>query len=122
MSNCPKCHQPVKFQAITCPYCRTVLKAYGHPGMTLHRADKGTYLCESCTYHHDDTCNFPQRPHAMECTLYQNLFQAKFNPEYPTNYSWDKKLKIWCQGHQSLLMLSGLVIVSLIIALFSLSK
>jgi hypothetical protein len=38
MPNCPRCHQSINPQAVTCPYCRTPLKAYGHPGIPLHRA------------------------------------------------------------------------------------
>jgi len=49
-----------------------MLKAHGHPGIPLHRAAAETSLCETCTYHFDDTCTFPQRPHAQTCTLYQD--------------------------------------------------
>ncbi|NJL90883.1 MAG: zinc ribbon domain-containing protein [Coleofasciculaceae cyanobacterium SM2_1_6] len=72
MPQCPQCHQPIDSQAVICPHCRTPLKAYGHPGIPLHRSTKGTYLCDSCTYHADDSCNYPQRPYAQECTLYDD--------------------------------------------------
>ncbi|MEA5513598.1 zinc ribbon domain-containing protein, partial [Nodularia sp. UHCC 0506] len=75
--SCPTCHQLVDNQAITCPYCRTTLKAYGHPGIPLHRATGKEFLCDSCTYHADDTCNFPQRPYAKDCTLYENIEESK---------------------------------------------
>jgi hypothetical protein len=79
--SCPHCHQLVDSQAISCPYCRTTLKAYGHPGIPLHRATGDGYLCDTCTYHADDTCNFPQRPYAKDCTLYQNIEETKLELE-----------------------------------------
>ena len=72
MANCPKCQQYVDDRAIACPHCRNPLKAYGHPGITLHQAEDNTSLCERCTYHLDDTCNFPQRPDAKTCTLFSD--------------------------------------------------
>jgi len=35
---CHRCHQSVDAQAVSCPYCRTPLKAYGHRAFPLHRA------------------------------------------------------------------------------------
>lgn len=70
MSDCPTCHQPVPTQAIVCPHCQTTLKAFGHPGIPLYRPATDAYLCQSCVYEADDTCTFPQRPYARECTLY----------------------------------------------------
>ncbi|NJK37034.1 MAG: zinc ribbon domain-containing protein [Oscillatoriales cyanobacterium RM2_1_1] len=75
MPTCPRCQQLVNPQAVNCPHCKLQLKAFGHPGIPLHRATGETSLCETCLYHHDDSCNFPQRPFARECTLYRD-FQA----------------------------------------------
>lgn len=72
MSECPRCHQLVDGTAVDCPYCKTPLKAYGHPGIPLYRSQGQEFLCTSCLYHEDDTCNFPQRPSATECTMYHN--------------------------------------------------
>ncbi|MDX2098656.1 MAG: zinc ribbon domain-containing protein, partial [Leptolyngbyaceae cyanobacterium bins.59] len=77
MPDCPRCHRPVKAQAITCPSCHMTLKAYGHPGIPLHRAVGPEPLCQSCTYHLDDTCTFPQRPDAWECTLYEDVARMR---------------------------------------------
>ncbi|MBD2180682.1 zinc ribbon domain-containing protein [Planktothrix sp. FACHB-1355] len=85
MPNCPRCHQPVPTQAVTCPHCREILKAYGHPGIPLHRATGDEYLCTSCTYHTDDTCNYPQRPFARECTLYDNNLEPEPQVSIPPN-------------------------------------
>ncbi|MEM6403842.1 MAG: zinc ribbon domain-containing protein, partial [Cyanobacteria bacterium P01_D01_bin.116] len=63
-ATCPRCKQPVNSQAVTCPFCRTQLKAYGHPGIPLHRSEGDEYLCDTCTYHGDNTCNYPKRPYA----------------------------------------------------------
>lgn len=113
MPNCPRCHQSVDTQAISCPYCRTQLKAYGHPGIPLHRASKEAYLCDSCTYHADDTCTFPQRPYAKECTLYQDLDQVQTQPRYTRNGN----LTNWIKRHQFWLLLLGLLFLSFLIVL-----
>jgi hypothetical protein len=116
--SCPHCHQLVDSEAISCPYCRTTLKAYGHPGITLHRASGEEYLCDSCTYHADNTCNFPQRPYAKDCTLYDNLDESKLRLEAQRQASsWSATVKNWSQRHQSWLLLLGLLCVCLLIAL-----
>jgi hypothetical protein len=93
MINCRRCHQPVDSKAIACPHCRLSLKAFGHPGIPLYRATDDEYLCTSCVYHADDTCNYPQRPHAKDCTLYRDLNEP---PEPPpiskTDANWLEKL------------------------------
>lgn len=115
MPTCPRCRQTVDSQAIACPYCRTALKAYGHPGIPLYRAEQGTYLCESCTYHADDTCNFPQRPYAEECTMYHDVTQPlvieRRSPSWLTQLgaSWRYRQEWW--------IILGLVAISLLVAL-----
>jgi hypothetical protein len=116
--SCPHCHQLVDSEAISCPYCRTTLKAYGHPGITLHRASGEEYLCDSCTYHADNTCNFPKRPYAKDCTLYDNLAESKLRLEAQRQgSSRNATVKKWTQRHQSWLLLLGLLCVCLLIAL-----
>ena len=120
MPNCPRCHQSVDAQAVTCPYCRTHLKAYGHPGIPLHRATGKEYLCGSCTYHADDTCNFPQRPYAKECTLYQDVFKSQFEENQRHNTSsFAYSVRSWVKRHQVWLILLGLLIVSFLIVLYA---
>lgn len=118
-ASCPHCHQAVNAQAVTCPYCRTTLKAYGHPGIPLHRAIGETYLCESCTYHADDTCNFPQRPYAKECTLYQDVLQTQLeiNQRHDNRKDRTIALKSWLRRYQSWLLLLALLFVSFLLAL-----
>ncbi|BAZ30532.1 hypothetical protein NIES4074_29930 [Cylindrospermum sp. NIES-4074] len=116
--SCPRCHRIVESQAITCPHCRVTLKAYGHPGIPLHRATKDGYLCDSCTYHADDTCNFPQRPYAKECTLYENLEERKLElQQQRQKSSFGAIVKSWIQRHQALILLLGLLLVCLLLAL-----
>ncbi|MBW4622289.1 MAG: zinc ribbon domain-containing protein [Cyanosarcina radialis HA8281-LM2] len=115
MPTCPKCHQKVSDQATACPYCRVELKAFGHPGMPLHRANKDEYLCDTCLYHADDTCNFPQRPYAIECTLYRDRTPPPEPPKQPSD--WGRSLRIWCQRHQRLLTLAVLIAISIIAAI-----
>ncbi|MGI2904442.1 hypothetical protein [Tolypothrix sp. VBCCA 56010] len=117
--SCPRCHQLVDSQAVTCPHCRTALKAFGHPGIPLHRATGKEYLCDSCTYHADDSCNFPQRPYAKECTLYQNIEESKLElQQQRENTSFAATVKSWIKRNSSLLLLLSLVLVCLLIALF----
>ena len=121
MLNCPRCHQSISSKALTCPHCGTILKAYGHPGITLHRAMGDAPLCESCTYHADDTCTFPQRPYAKECTLYDDISQAKLETKqiYVPRHSLLQAAKLWCQRNPALLGLLGLVAVSVLLTLIA---
>ena len=120
MPNCPRCHQSIDAQAVSCPYCRTHLKAYGHPGIPLHRASGEESLCQSCTYHADDTCTFTQRPHAKECTLYQDVSgsQLQVNQRRDTS-SPAIAVSRWVRHHQAWLILLSLLIVSFLFALRS---
>lgn len=123
MPNCPRCHQFVDKQAVACPYCKTPLKAYGHPGITLHRSTGDTPLCESCTYHADDSCTFPQRPHAKECTLYTDISkpQLETGPIYAPRRNLLQALGFWCQRNPWLVIL-GLVVVSVVLTLYKTSR
>ena len=115
MPDCPYCHQTVKASAVRCSHCGVSLKAYGHPGIPLYRAEGGTFLCQNCTYHADDTCTFPQRPHAKECTLYQDINQPAL-PSYPTRSQFGLD-RFWFQRHAGWLIIGGLLGISLLIAL-----
>jgi hypothetical protein len=114
--SCPRCQQLVDNQAITCPYCRVTLKAYGHPGIPLHRATGNEYLCDRCVYHEDDTCNFPQRPYAKDCTLYQNIEESKLAlQQQPYTLSCNARVKSWLQRYQTWLLLLGLLFICFLI-------
>lgn len=121
MVNCPRCHQSITSKALTCPHCGTILKAYGHPGITLHRATGDVPLCESCTYHADDSCTFPQRPYAKECTLYDDISKAKLETKqiYVPRHSLLQATKLWCQRNPGLLGLLVLVAVSVLLTLIA---
>jgi Double zinc ribbon len=111
MQNCPHCHRTVDDRSLTCPSCGLALKAYGHPGIPLHRAIGDESLCPSCIYNADDTCTFPKRPYARDCTLYHNVNEPILNtaPTYkPT--PWFKRNPVW-------LIFLGLLAVSLFLAL-----
>jgi Double zinc ribbon len=115
MANCPRCHNSIDAKAIKCPHCGLTLKAYGHPGITLHRAKGDEYLCDSCAYHEDDTCTFPKRPYAKDCTLYQDR-SVKILPEkLPPTAS--QSFKFWYERYKFWIFLSGLILFSFIIAL-----
>ena len=116
MANCPRCRQSIDAQTVNCPYCRTPLKAYGHPGIPLHRATGEQYLCDSCTYHADDTCTFPQRPYATECTLYHDIAQ-KLQPQQNKNISPAIAIQNWLRRNSFWFLLLALLLVSLLIAL-----
>jgi Double zinc ribbon len=115
---CSRCRQLVDSQAITCPYCRITLKAYGHPGIPLHRSNGNSYLCESCVYAQDDSCNFPQRPYARDCTLYQNLEESKLQlQEKMDARGLSIKVKHCFKRHQALVLILFVFLVCLLIAL-----
>lgn len=117
MAECPRCHQRVDSQAVVCPYCKLDLKAFGHPGIPLHRASEDSYLCDSCLYHLDDTCNFPQRPVAKDCTLYQNQAEAVIQSRAASPPSRITTVLQWCQRHTIGLALAGLLLISLLLSL-----
>jgi hypothetical protein len=124
MLECPRCHQSISSQVVTCPHCGAVLKAYGHPGISLHRAAGDAPLCESCTYHVDDTCTFPQRPHAKECTLYDDINKRQLEQAqlYTPRPDLVKSIRFWCQRNPGLLGLLGLVAVSVLLTIIASSR
>ncbi len=113
---CPRCHHSIDSQAVVCPNCHTTIKAFGHRGIPLYRTDGTSFLCARCSYDADNTCNFPQRPYAQECILYQDINKSR-QPQKSqlNNFSWN--LKSWLRRHQGLLMLVALLLISLLIAL-----
>ena len=113
MPECPRCRQPVKADAIACAYCGTALKAFGHPGITLYRAEGEESLCATCTYDKDDTCNFPQRPHASECTLYDNVDKPVQSAIAAQPRLMMRK---WVERNLGWLVLLGIILVSLLLA------
>ncbi|MEM7579418.1 MAG: hypothetical protein ACFB02_16245 [Mastigocoleus sp.] len=115
---CPRCQQLVDKQALNCPHCRTPLKAYGHPGIPLYHAEKDEYLCDNCTYHADDTCTFPKRPYAKNCTLYENITnrQAEIHQQQQAD-SISTKIQQWIKRHQSLILLLGLLLFCIFLTL-----
>ncbi|UBF24809.1 zinc ribbon domain-containing protein [Kovacikia minuta CCNUW1] len=116
MPECPRCHQAVDTQAIACPFCRTPLKAYGHPGVPLYRATGKEPLCLTCTYHEDDSCTFPQRPDAMECTLYSDRTKPNLTKTQP-GYTGSFLVKTWFKRNLTWIMLLGLLLFSLLLVL-----
>ncbi len=75
MPQCNRCGNPTQSTDVKCPTCRAELKAFGHTGIELHRATGDTALCDTCTYHADDSCNYAKRPFAQDCTLYRDINQ-----------------------------------------------
>lgn len=121
MPNCPRCHQSISHQEITCSHCGMILKAHGHPGIPLHRASEQDSLCQTCLYHRDDTCTFPQRPHAQECTLYTDQDSSHLEAElrYRPHRTILESLKLWCQRHPGIIGFLGLVAISIGLTLLS---
>lgn len=115
MTACPHCHQPIDSQAVSCPHCRYQLKAFGHPGIPLYHAEKDVFLCDTCIYHHDDSCNFPQRPYAKTCTLYHHQSEplVASKPDYRP-----RGIKSWLQNYQVAILLIILIAVSIVLAIF----
>jgi Double zinc ribbon len=119
MANCPRCHQLIDNQALKCPYCRTLLKAYGHPGIPLHQATDVYFLCDRCIYDEDDTCNYPQRPYAKTCTLFHDKSKPLLGDVKHFCYNntpW-QIATAWCRRNRGLLILFALIVFSLAIAL-----
>lgn len=120
MSHCSRCKQPVDSQAVNCPHCNNLLKAFGHPGMPLYQSEDNTWLCDRCIYHEDDTCNFPQRPYAKSCTLFhdssQPLIAEAINPASQEGYAG---IKNWLYRNRGLMAIATLIVFSVWFALNS---
>ena len=113
MPSCPRCHQSVLVNAVTCSKCGLELKAHGHPGIDLYRAQGGTYLCDSCTYHQDDSCTFPKRPQAITCTLYHDVAIAQ-EPQLTASEIYTIP---WWRKYSGWLMLAALILISIALVL-----
>jgi hypothetical protein len=132
---CPRCQQKVDSQAIACPYCRAELKAFGHPGIPLHRAAANEYLCKTCTYHLDDSCNYPQRPLAKACTLYENFEERQNENRRLSSIDMSSRyrklrdrrslipeayrISNWSRRNQTLLLFLGLFLICVLITILT---
>jgi hypothetical protein len=120
MPSCPQCQKPIDAQALSCPYCNNPLKAFGHPGMPLYQSSDGTSLCDRCTYHLDDTCNFPQRPHAKSCTLFHDAsIPLVGTKDIPTSQLGWRGVKNKLYRYRGLIAIALLVLISVTVALSS---
>ena len=118
MTSCPKCQTPVDDRALNCPNCDNPLKAFGHPGMPLYQSTDGTSLCDRCTYHLDDTCNFPQRPYAKTCTLFHDASEPLVEVvATPTSRLGWRGVRNWLYFYRGIIAIALLVVISIAIAL-----
>ncbi|MEM8779283.1 MAG: zinc ribbon domain-containing protein [Cyanobacteria bacterium P01_G01_bin.49] len=119
MPTCPQCQQPVNTQAIECPFCKTTLKAYGHPGIPLYQASQDEFLCCRCTYNEDDSCTYSKRPYAKTCTLFHDKAEPLVVEETIQLKAANpiKAIQRWCYRNRSLLLILGLIAISVAIAL-----
>ena len=118
MNVCPSCDRRIDPQAVNCPYCKNPLKAFGHPGIPLYQAKSGSYLCDRCIYHEDDTCNFPQRPLAQSCTLFHDKsipVVEEIAP--PIAQTGIRGIKNWCARNRGVVAIAILILVSILLAL-----
>lgn len=113
MPSCPQCEQLVTADALKCPHCGILLKAYGHQGIPLYQAKGESYLCDRCLYHEDDSCNFPQRPYAKTCTLYSD--RASLEEDIVPPLTGAKAFQSWCRNNRGLLLLLGVILVSVVL-------
>ncbi|MEM6611050.1 MAG: zinc ribbon domain-containing protein [Cyanobacteria bacterium P01_C01_bin.72] len=120
MSSCPKCQKPVDAQALNCPHCNNPLKAFGHPGMPLYQSAAGTSLCDRCSYHLDDTCNFPKRPYATSCTLFRDTsIPIVATTDIPTSQLGIRGVKNWLYRNRRIITIAVLLLISVAVALNS---
>jgi len=117
MTHCPRCGEVTTHETILCPKCRTPLKAFGHPGMPLHQAMGRDYLCNSCTYHADNSCTYPQRPFARECILYHNI-EAQVVTQ-PPKLGVARSRQQWLRDNSHWLALAFIILLSLCLALMA---
>ncbi|MEB3274433.1 MAG: hypothetical protein ACO4AI_05725 [Prochlorothrix sp.] len=115
---CSRCQRPLQPQATTCPHCGLVLSAYGHPGLTIQRSEDGTPLCDSCVYHWDDSCTFPNRPTALDCTLYRDRSQPEPEPlVLGQSRSPLTRVRYWIQDHRAFVIIGTIFLIALLLRL-----
>ncbi|NET48216.1 MAG: hypothetical protein F6K09_05730 [Merismopedia sp. SIO2A8] len=118
---CPHCRKPIAANAIACPHCRTSLKAMGHAGIPLYQAAEGEVLCDTCTYHRDDSCNYPLRPQAKDCTMYVDdrkpVEPSVYHSTTKRRASLGEAIANWVQQNTVLALVICLVVVSLFMTL-----
>lgn len=118
MPSCPKCKQPVDSQALKCPKCNNILKAYGHPGIPLYQSEDSSSLCDRCSYDRDDSCNFPQRPYAKSCTLFSDVSHPLVaEPIIPASTQGWRGFKNWLYRNRGIIAIALLILVSILIAI-----
>lgn len=118
MVECPRCHQPVDSQAVTCPKCNNQLKAFGHPGINLYQTTDEGWLCDRCIYHQDDSCNYPQRPYAKSCTLFHDYTVPLVEEKTTfTSRSGITGFKNWCFRNRGLIAIAIIILISVLLAL-----
>lgn len=118
MPSCPRCQKPVDAQALNCPHCDNPLKAFGHPGMPLYQSADGKSLCDRCTYHLDDSCNFPKRPNAKTCTLFNDASTpVAESANIPASQLGVSGVKNWLYRYRGIIAIALVIIVSIIITL-----
>ena len=118
MPSCPKCNKPIDDRALNCPNCDNPLKAFGHPGIPLYQSTDGSSLCDRCTYHLDDTCNFPKRPHAKTCTLFHDASTPLVESvPRPASQLGSRGFKNWLYRYRGMIAIALLIIISIMIAL-----
>lgn len=117
MLTCPRCQQSLDSETVTCPYCQATLKAFGHPGIPLHQQSGEGFLCDQCLYHQDDTCNFPQRPYAKTCILFQDKSLPLITSSSLKHDKRPQSLKAWLRKNHVVLLLLGLILISLLWAI-----
>jgi hypothetical protein len=115
MPICPRCENQVKATDLACGRCRLQLKAHGHPSIELHQTVGEEVLCTNCAYHIDDSCTFPQRPHAKSCTLYQPIGVEQERVAEMRSPSPSPSFKALWQRHKVWLILSAIFGVCLIL-------
>lgn len=116
---CPRCGYRITSQTLVCPSCGLKLKD-NHPGIPIYYAAGAEPLCETCTYHADDTCNLPKRPFATDCTLYVHPGDPGLTDE-PIEAVSSKvlflTLNVWIRQNPLLAVLIVIVILSALLAL-----
>jgi hypothetical protein len=132
MPQCFRCGNAIQSTDVKCKTCRAELKAFGHAGIELHRATGDAPLCDTCTYHADNSCDYDKRPFAQDCTLYRNINQkiaaihrpgarkprgpifgpTKDYPRAPAPFTPE-----WWQDQQSVLAIGAVIFVILLLAI-----
>jgi hypothetical protein len=76
-------------------------------------------LCECCLYHRDNSCTYPQRPHAKSCILFHDIERPLTveKADYKPQWQAFRGIRMRCYYHRRWAIVAVLIGISIAITL-----